>query len=109
MKLNEHNAGSDPFRVLEYLKSRPNDFVSEAELGQQVDGESRYLVDENWVQTAASRLVDLQLAETDGSRNYRLKLTRADVRTGSAKKFISPQIKIMLTQNGLKVDPRQYA
>ena len=109
MQLNEHNDGPDPFCVLEYLKSRPDEFFSEAELIQQADSETQYLLDQAWLQPALSRLVDLQLAETDGSRNYRLKLPRANVTIGSAKKFISPQLKILLTRNGLKVDLRQYA
>ena len=109
MNENEHDGGSDAVHVLEYLRRRPNDFVSEVEISRQADSETRYLADQNWAQRALSRLLDLHMAETDGSRNYRLKITTGVVGKGPAKKFISPQIKILLTQNGLKIDPERYA
>jgi hypothetical protein len=109
MKESEHNSKSDVACVLEYLRRQPNDFVSHVEISQQADSEVRFLTNQNWAQTALTRLVELRLAETDGSRNYRLKMTRADAGKGSGKRFISPQIKVLLRQNGQNIDPTRCA
>jgi hypothetical protein len=109
MNESEHNSRSDTVCVLEYLRRQPNDFVSEVEISRQAVSEIRFLADQNWAQTALSRLLELNFVETNGSRHYRLKMTRADAVRVPTKKFISPQIKALLRQNGQKIDPTRCA
>jgi hypothetical protein len=98
MKQKEHGPVSDTTRVLEFLKRRPYDSISEVEISRQAGGESRFALEPNWAQTALSRLLVLQMVETDGSRNYRLKTTRDVPEKVFDRKFISPQIQRILRQ-----------
>ena len=98
MNQKEHSPVSDTTCVLEFLKRRPHESISEVEISRRADGESRFALEPNWAQTALSRLLVLQMVETDGSRNYRLKITRNVRENVFDRKFISPHIKLILRQ-----------
>jgi hypothetical protein len=105
MKENQHNPESDAARILELLRRRPDDFVSSTAISRDADDGDHSLEDRNWPEPALSRLLALNLIETDGSRNYRLKIVRSANRKAPAQKFISPEIKIMLRRAGHKNSP----
>jgi hypothetical protein len=109
MKENEHDPLSDEVWVLEFLKRHPDEFFSDAEISRHVDSEAGFVEEANRARSALSRLLALHVVETDGSRNYRFKRSRTITVKDSAKKFISPQIKIMLRQNGQNIDPKRYS
>jgi hypothetical protein len=109
MNVNEHNPLSDDVFVYEFLKRHPNDFFSDVEIGRHVDGEAGFAEEESRARSALSRLLALHMVESDGSMNYRVKMVSTATAKGSAKRFISPQIKILLRQNGQKIDPKRYA
>jgi len=98
MQQKEHGPQSDTICVLEFLKRRPHHSISEQEISRQADGESRFALEPNWAQAALSRLLVLQMVQTDGSRNYRLKITRDVSENVFGRKFISPQIQSILSQ-----------
>ena len=108
MKEHEHDPLSDEVWVLEFLKRHPNEFFSDMEISRHVESEARFVAEENRARSALSRLLALRMVETDGSRNYRFKKASTVIVKDSAKKFISPQIKILLRQNGQTIDPKQY-
>jgi hypothetical protein len=105
MKQNEDSPLSDDVCVLEFLKRHPNDFFSDVEIGRHVDNEAGFAEEENRARSALSRLLALHMVETDGSRNFRFNIVKAVTRKDSAKKFISPQIKMILLQTSQEIDP----
>jgi hypothetical protein len=107
MKENQHNPESDAARILELLRRRPDEFVSSTAISRDADDGNHSLEDQNWPEPALSRLLALNLVETDGSRNYRLKIVRGAARKASAPKFISPEIKIILRRAGQKNNPEE--
>jgi hypothetical protein len=109
MKENEHSVGSDTVCVLEYLKRRPDDFISDAEISRQADSETGSKDAQNWSQPALFRLLALNKVETDGSGYYRLKTAKPGTENGSTKKFISPLMRMLLKPNCRKIDPTGYS
>jgi hypothetical protein len=108
MNENEHNPLSDDVWVLEFLKRHPNEYFSDVEISRHVENEARFVDEENRAKAALSRLLALRMVETDGSRNYRLKKVIAVTAKDAAKRFVAPQLKILLRQNGQNVDPKRY-
>ena len=104
MKENEQYLGSDAVCVLEYLRGCPNEFSSDADISRLAEREIGSQDQHNWALPALSRLLALNKVETDGSRNYRLKTVNT-----ASKKFISPQLKMLLNQNRQKIDPTRYS
>jgi len=110
MRQDEHSAVYDKACILEFLKRRPYDFISEVEISRKADGQSRFVSEPNWAHTALSRLLALDLVEADASRNYRFKTARFLKAKVFARKFISPQIEMVFRQNGQKIAPaRRHA
>jgi hypothetical protein len=85
MKQNEESLLSDDARILQFLMSRPYEFISQVEISRMADGESRFAQEPNWARPALSRLLALDIVETDAAANFRFKITRPVTKNGSAK------------------------
>jgi hypothetical protein len=105
MSQTDHSLDSDTACILEFLTRHPYHFIPEVDISRNADGERRFVSEPDWAHPALSRLLALNLVETDASSHYRIKLTTLLSEEVLARKFISPEIKILLRQSGLKIYP----
>jgi hypothetical protein len=105
MKQTENSLESDTDCVLEFLSRHLYHFISEADISRNADGERRFVSQPHWAHAPLSRLLALDMVEADASSNYRIKLTPSVIEKVFARKFISPEIKILLRHSGLKIYP----
>jgi len=105
MNQKEHSLDSDTECILKFLTRHPYHFISEVDISRNADGERRFASEPNWAHPALSRLLALNLVETDASSKYRIRLTKLVSEEVLARKFISPETKILLRQTGVKIYP----
>jgi hypothetical protein len=82
--------------ICAYLKSMPGQFVSAREIARRASGKSRYREEPQWAEPTLVRLLDKKVIETDSTHHYRL-ITKQEKK---GKKWVSPQMKKILTQSG---------
>jgi hypothetical protein len=93
MKQKEGRPLSDDICALEFLKSHPNGSFSDVEISRHLASAARFVKQESRVRSALSRLLALHLVETNGSRNYRLKIANPVTAKNAATKLFHLNLK----------------
>ena len=87
---------ADERSICTYLKSYPGQFTSGREISRRAGGKWRYREDPNWAAPVLARLVERKIIEEDSTGHFRL-IAKAK---SKAKKWVSPQIRIILEKSG---------
>ena len=88
---------ADETEICNYLKAYAGQFVSAREIARRAGGKWRFREDPNWAMPVLLRLVEQGYLESDASNYYRL---RPRDKRKKPKKWVSPQIQIILEQSG---------
>lgn len=97
--------GSEESEVLQYLRSYPNDCITEMEIARRAGGgPNRFAENKHWAQAALAQLVEYGMVEDLGGR-FRIK------RAPSIKptKFISPHLRQILEESDRHFDLAAYS
>jgi hypothetical protein len=83
--------------ICDFLKSWPDQFVSQREICRRAGGKWRFREDPNWAWPALSRMVEKGIVESDAAGHFRL---MPETKDDKKKRWISPLLKKTLEEGG---------
>jgi hypothetical protein len=83
--------------ICEFLKSWPDQFVSQREVCRRAGGKWRFREDPNWALPVLCRMVEKGFLESDAAGHFRLITEKKD---DKKKQWISPHLKKLLEGPG---------
>jgi len=84
--------------IITYLKSMRGQFISGREIARRAGGKWRYQADPKWAGPHIAQLLEKRILESDATGHYRLIVKESD-RKNPSKKWVSPQLKIILEKS----------
>ena len=102
---------ADQTLVLQYLNQQPEQFIPEAEIARQADGQERFWEDPRWANHALAQLKEMNLVETGDGTGFRAKTNPGGNSPGvtnpvvmvakpARKRFIAPHLQAILLNHG---------